>query len=850
MKAPRLLQPISLCILMMASFSLHAQDSDPGLSSAYSFGGSCVSQGAWTQSALLSTQNLRKVTLKLKNDANCTTLGTNMQSALASLETSIKTTSDSDQRATRLSQIPGEISALRSFVLSSPESKKDVMKLMMDRSIEGATISAQVGQVGNGNLQLNLLQDFGSRISRGTQTGVQLLNQVVDELPQLNECLMGDGSQALGNYLSATVKIAAAFGSSGQDSMGSQLATTISKLTAFARNKKFSKVLRTLNKQEFMTSMSCLMEVTSESYCSARDGMGLFKTGMDSLKIRKTNNGVAADNPYAGYYILNTHVPNITRWLQKIQVGVEPKLPTDAQFQNNINQEVTDFFNSVKTLLGDYNSKVITVKALPTLEQKQNAVYNLLVSVTNKMTAVVQNRTNFYTTAMTSIKIPFYLIGMDTVPDQVLGKNTLPIDYDTWIQSNRSSIPAFNDPIALTETIKNKMTDLIRDANLAAIQYFNRWYIVDKAALVNESLTDVNYTVKDSLKAIFDYLELAKQRIIKYKGDKSPIPIIIDTQSKIKIILQAYADIEALGEKWKNQKGLDISAVEIQANADMYEKLINTVYEQFNVMNSKSGFLANRMITFVYKDYDLLLKNSVDFTPYQQDLFNSQGMAAFDRMLQLYNGNPANIQSDLNMALRVNTSNLDALEMLLKDSFTGTIAELKMVSESGPTSSTPIFLNSMARMINDMHRDEVERMKRSYGLSMLMASMPNPFSSSVYWFKHSDRYPLSSTTGTATSPQSEFDDASAVQAQLCIQALAFNDQVGIQDVCSGTVLKGPLSAGDKYNASYDKLLVSSLNDKKLTPQLRKAFNHSQRVCAFRDYNRQNMVLFMQMNQNH
>jgi hypothetical protein len=103
-----------------------AEDGDSGLTSSYSFGGACGSQGTWTQNALSSTQALRKITLKLKNDANCTSLGSNLEAALAKLENNIEA-SDNDKRATRLSQIPEELSALRNFAASSPSQKKDVL---------------------------------------------------------------------------------------------------------------------------------------------------------------------------------------------------------------------------------------------------------------------------------------------------------------------------------------------------------------------------------------------------------------------------------------------------------------------------------------------------------------------------------------------------------------------------------------------------------------------------------------------------------------------------------------------------------------------------------------------------
>jgi hypothetical protein len=872
-----LLRQLLLPSIIMTSMIANQAMADGGLSSAYAFSGGCASQGTWTQQALSSTQSLRKITLQLKDDPNCKSLGTSVQNAITSLEVSVKEAADSPQRAVRLSQIPGEVNALRSFLNSNNDMKEDVLRLMMDRSIEGATLAAQVSTQANtlsteedakGKMASSIL-DFGARFQNSTRTGLNLLNQVIDAVPQLNQCLAGDSGQGLGNYIAMSVKIVSAFASAGEDNSGGLLANTISKITNLLREDKYTKILRTLNQQEFLTSVSCLMEVSSESYCQARDAMGLFKKSMDDLKIRKNGTqGLSADNPFTGYYVLNTHVPNITKWLQKIQIGVDPKLPTDATFQNKIQQEVTEFYKDVKILLGYYNSQAITIRALPSLQAKQNAVLRMLFTINDKMVMTNDNFTNFFTMSVNSLNIPFTLFGMNVVPDPVSGRSMPMMSYDQWLNANYQTLPAFQDPDALVLTIGHNMQEIIRDANTAAIEYFNRWYIVDKAALVNESTTNVNYTIKDSLIAIQKYLEEAKGRIVKYDGDPSSLPTMVDTQVRIKNILSGYGEIAALGKKFAAMKAptvtvnatkeqreaefkkmmdsISVSTEELQKNAAVYEKLINTVYEQFNVMQSRSGFLANRMVNFVYADYILLLKSKADFTEYQQELFYATGMAAFDRMLQVNNGNPANIQTDLNMALRVNAGNLDALQALIKDETIAMIAQQNAIQKDDSLAESSI--KGSIRNIKDTVASEI-RNSRWYDQPALM---PTNTISLMMWnirfalnaMKHKIRY-FSATDSNQSSPETEFQDAQAVKAQLCIQALAFNDQTGITSACSGTVLKSPFKdAGDKYDTSYDKKLVSHFSDKGASQQMRVSLNHSERVCAFRDYNRTNMVLFM------
>ncbi|MGE9746721.1 hypothetical protein [Bdellovibrio bacteriovorus] len=823
-------------ILMATSvllITLNSYAGESGMSSAYSFGGACASQGVWTQTALANTQELRRITLQLRDDPNCKALGASVQSAVASLEEQVKMISDTPQRASRLSQLPNEISALRNFLISSPDMKGQVLQLMMNRSIESATLGAQVQQ--DATSMASGMTDFNTRLQRGANTGLQLTNQVIDSIPLLEECLTDSSSTAFGNYIAAAVKVVSSFASSGEGGSGSNLATTISKITGVMRNGKYASVLKKLNQQEFTASMACLMEVTTESYCHNRDGMSLFQKGMEDVRVRsEDNNKVTPSNPFAGYYVLNTHVPNVTKWLQKIQIGVDPKLPTDAEFQNKILQEVTEFYKGVKVLLGDYNTAVITIKSMPTLLAKQNAVLKLIGQIESSMNGgsrFGESKTNFFTMSRTPITIPFDLIGMPT-PDQVLGKTFPKLAYDEWLQANMTSLPMFQDPVVLAETIGNNMKQIVQEANISAIEYFNKWYIVDKSALVNESMIDINYTVKDSLTAINQYLEHFKERSAKYDGDASILPAVVDTQVRIKKILDAYQRVENQGRLLAQKQDLShMTPEQIDAMSANYEALVNTVYAEFNVMLSRSGFLANRMVNFVYQDYILLVKNKVNFTEYQQELFVSSGMAAFDKMLQTYNGNPAQIQNDLNMGLRINLGNIEALEALLKNSVISAVADLKQVENGKPDG----FFSRYGRILQDMV-DDKEVSPAHNIFSVLPKSL-------YYWFKNSDRY---AAIGNTSGPQSEFDDARYVRSQMCIQGLAFVNQTGLQNLCQDAVLKSPIPGADveKYNVSYAKELHRNLNAAEVSKQMQVSLNRSSRICAFRDFNRRNMVLFM------
>lgn len=845
------------CALILTASSAMAQDS--GSSSPYAFGGACSSQGVWTANALQSTQSLRKITLALKDDPNCQALGTSMQNALANLESQLERSNAGQEpaRTRRLSQIPNEIAALRTYYSSNSSMKSQVMALLMNRAVEGAALSATIGSSAPDAKAAELMRDFGQRTNESAKVGMKVFNQVVDTLPQLDQCLTKDGTQMVGNMVAGLVQVATSFASSGSDTTGGRMAETISKLSTYMRNSHFSSVLRKLNETEFQASMACLVELTSESYCNARDAMGLFEKGMADLNWKsEINDKIVAGNPFVGYYVLNTHVPNITQWMQKIQIGVDPMLPTDAVFQNKIQQEVTDFYKGLKTLLGDYNSSLLTIKSLPNLEAKQNQVLKLIQNISESMLRgggsggySTEDKTNFFTMSKTPIKIPFFLIGMDQVPDQVLGRaqGLMKISYDDWLQANMSSMKEFQDPEKLAETIGINMRELAQSANASVIEYFSKWYIVDKTRLVNEALTDVNYNVKDSLIATRQYLEIAKDHINKYHGEEAKLTMIMESQVQIDKVLAKFEEFAALGKSFRaKSKAENLTAEDIERSSEIAAELIKTVYDQFVVMQARSGFLANRLVDIVRYDYILLINNRVDFSEYQQDIFTATGMAGLDRMLQMFNGNPANIKSDLNMALDLNKKNLDALEYLMKDNLIRIIAEKKLISEDRNDSLTATARDSMGRLITDVRTAQnkflgFETDNWLTKLAVVPAVVPKVIG---YWWAHSDRYPLEPGR---RSPESEFKDASALYSQLCVQALAFYNQNSIFELCGKAILSSPFKNLKSHDMSYEARVRGHLDNTKASPAMRKAWNYSDRICAFRDYNRKNLVRFMSLN---
>lgn len=853
------------------------EEAGAGVSRPYYFSGPCTSQGSWTQQALNQTQRLREITMQLKDDPNCKALSSSMQATLTKMDEQLKAAADTQQASTRLSQLPQEIASLRTFVTENSKYKSAVLNLMMNRAMEQSTLSAQVQSKSGASAQSTAadLLNLGTRLQKSTKNGLEMFNNVVGQLPQVEQCLATPNQ--MGPLLSGSIKLLASFASSGQDESGNQLAMAVAKVSDMLREQKYALALKKLNEQDFLASVSCLMEVTSESYCSARDGMMMFKKQMDDLKVTATSadamtvesrsaNSSDVNNPLLGYYILTQQVPAITNWLHKVQIGVDPKMPTDANYQIRILDDINNFFKNVKALQGAYNNRLNIIKSLTDVKAQQNYVVEMVVNITALMTddSSMGGTQNFFTIGGdTAMGIPFKLIGIP-IPQRVSGVGTTGYtqSYSDWLQANYKSLSEFQNPIALAEKIGANMNLIIDSSRVSAIEFYNRLFIVDKAGIVNDSLLGVNYNVKESLISIDRYLENLQVRVSKYSYDQSIIASLMETRSKIARILVRYKDLEVLSKKFTAQ--LTPPTNEQRAHfVEVNSSLIKEVYDQFEVLLARSGWLANRMVKFVYYDYTILLRSKVDLSPYYEELFYATGQAAMDRMIQMGGGNPANVQSDLMMALRINKGNLEALEQVLKGNIVQMISQLKMVSENKTTSTLGIYWDSHKRSFMDGYdymSDENPNERPSNPVYQIAKGLWNSFSSlvidPVVDPGNAEKYPVPNVFSgmygqvSKLSPDDEFGSAKNLYSQMCIQALAFNDLKSFWYLCKDANIKSPFMApeGDaQLKKDFNDYLSLQFSKKAYENVENPAINHSKRICGFRDYNRRNLVLYLTLN---
>lgn len=884
---------ILLSAMIVAATTSIARAEDGGADRPYAisgFAGACKSSGIWTQQALQLTKDLRNFTLQLKDDPNCRALGEKVQGSLTELAKSVEPKL-AEKYSHRLSQLPQEISTLTLYLRTSqaqrmtiptsfasprgPQDEHQLMNALAHKMGEAGALAAQmeVSAPSESTTQpLTPVNDSASaplarlmgRFARSSQTGIGLFNQVVDSIPQMQQCLTGDGV-AGANIIATSVKLLTSFVASNQDSTGTSVATALSKLGQVIRETKFANVLTKLNQADFISSLACLIEISTENYCNTRDSKLLFDDMMKQLQARPRETEQKRLGPahsLAGYYILSQNLPIISHWIQRVQIGVDPRVPTDAQFQNTIFDDVNTFFKKVKVLRGFMSQQIENMKTFTDQKSKQNQAREIIQHVYAHLKGGIEDggAKNFFTLGGSTRELMFTSILGIGMPKEVvgtgLGQAQSPED---WLESNYMNIPAFQDPDRLVADVMNRVfsetNGMVAVAQHNAIQYYNKWFIIDKISLVNESLLGMNYNVKDSLVLIYNYLGEVEKRMRAGNQDLTTVGGMRELRTRIKNVLAAYTDLEKTIQSLpKEEETLTPEQREKVTAANI--RVITSVYEEFEILLGKSGWFGNRFVKFVWQDYLTMLKTRKDFSENVSDLAYAAGLSIFDRLLAIADGNPANVQSDLATAMTLNKMNLEAVELLARDYFANMTAELQAVTKAtkggAKFEAQPIKADGPSRAWRDQmaalpgqenEKSFVQRLKAgSKFWSQAFSQVPGldfVFGSDPKYTKLPDRL-------ARFAIDDEFGSARRMFEQFCIQSLAFSDVRAFYSTCKDVVLKSPFPEAvlSKLSANERDSLAISYQAKLAEARDNAALNLSQRICAFRDFNRKNHVIYL------
>lgn len=847
----------------------------------YYFSGPCTSQGSWTQEALTQTQRLREITTQLRDDPSCKALGESLQRSLGeirgTLETTDKSMGGSQNYARDLEQ---EVKALRTSALENPALSAITNNHIIGRLFKLAQIKTLSNDQNNAiptalgaPEQQQLMSSMGDRRARVVGRGFQLFNQTVDSFPRLTECLTQ--TNAMGQAVAASVSMLGALVGSGQDQLGTQTAIAISKLANYMRDKHFAQILQKLNQQEFMTSIQCIMETTSESYCSARDSRLLFKQMTNELSARRSKQNEAQsspiqsgrqfDNPLNGFYVLTQLSPIVTDWIFRIQIGATPKLREDGQYQMNVLNNANVFYIKMKEIESEFNQLKRNISTYKDFTSKQNYAKDLVLRIGEViLKAGGPTGENFFQNAGSEYEIYFNLLGME-IPQEVRDKGAN-MNPTVWLNMNYRNLPIFSNPDNVPNIVWNKLAVVFEAGKSNMLSYYFKNFVADQLGVIDESLVGIPYNIKSALYNIDNYLANLQRKIQTKSNDHTILGSITDTRIRIGKIFYRYNELLRFVKDNKDfmskKPTPDEERTFKQALLEKNIALMDEVYDKLEIMLAKSGFLANRLVTYVTYDFQMFVKdvlkekNSESESLYKEISYAS-GRMVFDQLVQMSGNNPANVEADLDMATRIFKENLAAQEMLFTDSLVGILQQLKLSATKRYVDSRTVSFDSIKRSYNDGW--DVNPLHQRNSVRRFFAGVWNSLKT-VTGFEE-QKYPvhylsmLGIKDDVAYSIDDENRSADRVFNRMCVQALSFNDYKSprwraLYNLCKDTVINSPfkteqletnlnIKADDYLSVSFAKKFREDLPDYRA--------NHSKRICAFRDYNRRNLVVYLTMN---
>ncbi len=824
---------IAASLLISLSASLPAQ-----AKSLVNSGGTCSSQGAWTSRALEQSRLILSTAEQLKNDPDCKALSEAIMKvdAKAVYEQLQEQAGVADGPGAKYETLPSDLLALRAVLLKNTDNT--ALNTRLSPLLAASTMDLAVNNASlTGPLSAKDLEGVRIRMRRTRAMGEALLSSLFTAIPQNSQCLQKSKNMDSGlSLLTGAIRMIAAFSSSSESS-GQNLAALMAQFKNFIREMKYAKIINELNMSQFWTEMSCLIETTQQSYCGAKDALQLLEYQareaqvLADLRAKLARGEVSKDSAIEGYLLLSREVTNVTQWLTKVQAGIEAKTENDANFKNDIWGTVTGLIQNINLLQGRYNENLVLYRGLTSLEGKQQNLRSL-IKMLSRTASTQGGKVNFFTQAIQDDLVPFYLIGRNAIPPEVLGVGGMPIDPFKYLQ-DPAKMPELNNPDALMSTILERLSSLSDLALREGSKYFAQNMTVDHLNLVDDTFTG-SVSVYDSLKSIRTYIARLAMKYSKARGDGQRLTLsMADTTARLDRVLKKFDDLERAAKEYNlklNDGTIKLSQIGALSREDqdkvrtLHKTLITTVYDELNLLLQKDAFIGQRLSTYVRFDLNQRMRTKEDMSPYVQYLLIASGKNLMNRMQEVQAFNAAEAEADLSEAQRINRTNLDQMEEL----FAGDVWTYvnKLSQESGNTyvkRYTDNPYRPMYKLITDIHN--------------------------VTWQQ------LSHLPGYTTNRTSQDEDGSLafLRAKMCTQTLGFKSWQNFQEICRGALLQSRMTATSpkdlRLKFSYPELIAEK--NMSTWDRVKVGFGGAhpegkryQHVCALRDFYRNNQVYWL------
>jgi hypothetical protein len=398
---------------------------------------------------------------------------------------------------------------------------------------------------------------------------------------------------------------------------------------------------------------------------------------------------------------------------------------------------------------GAFNEKMLIFNDLPSLDKKMNFLRDMVNELSGQLGSAggLGGDLNFFSQVVNSTLLPYYLIGLDSIPSEVLPPKVLSeIPFSTWALGEGGSMqPMFRQPDRLATVVRERLWSILDQALVLGSRYFRKFFNPDTAFLGASAGIDPNLTVYQSLLNIQGYLVHMHKKLSKDPARHGLIlPAITDTIDRFNRVRVAFFRVKELSKALAELDSDNLSTAVARLSKEekrkwetAYTDLLNRAYVEFNILLQRDTFVANRLSAFVLYDFSDRINRKEDMNENVEDLLRVAGRNLHDRLFGFAGTNPAQVYQDINNGATILKTSLDGYEDIFSDEF------LKM---------THAYLKKAGGSL---------RYKTTFGVEKFF------------------QYPSEDT------PERSFDQA---RAKFCIQSLAFKNWQKFTDVCHGAVL--------------------------------------------------------------
>ncbi len=845
---------------------------------------SCSSQGRWTLAAEASMNNLINGIQSLKSKKECSLFADNAKLfRLTEIKKLIELERNRASDVDEVSQLGSKIEGLRSKATGklTPLKKLGIL-LLQETTLKAATIATDAVQT-------------KQMINDSFLEGMALSEHVLDNInnPDNEDCVHSSGAQIIPMLESTTQLIGNLVGNGDYSGYTTRISSVLEKLFFAIRNSRFNAALQSLSMTKLWNTLSCLAEVTTDSFCQIEMHKDLQSELANYSRLYHTPIKAGNSyNPLESYFVLARDIPRISNWVLKIHFGAEPMTKYDANRKNEVWTDVVNFMKDENNVTSTFNYLRLTMESFQkTAEPKAQKVLvlDMIERIIDEMTGGVwgdKSNVNFITSNFPANQLPFLLMGWgNEVPPPITG---LYGGKDTWedpkckviynsnngrfggwrafLENNGQFHCSLDKPDELLGVIYKNYTKIMQMSKTTVMEYLKDFIVVDEVNLVTEALKDPGVSVLDSIYNVRNYLLKISDRLKMAEKESTELREVDESRIVINNIENLLPKLTRVLESLNAMKVVQ-GETPIKEAA---ENVIRSVYKELNVLYQQPNFLKQRIETIALYDYRQFIRSGQINDRHVQDLLTVSGNSIMKTIGDSLNGGTGDMQSqalaelDLNNALVISNNNMAALETSVKDYFLGMLNIMHDVLDGTYGTHRNNLKEVFARLVKEApgykraRNDWKENPPSSIWNKTWKVALANIYDPKNFFLElvqypfnglfHGPRYPIRINLDEDKVLLGTYDNGEALKkiiAKLCIQSLAFEKNRGeFDEFCRGSILTNQFAEG------HIKRLADQLQEPDLYKSVIVDYDHlaslgrhdqMERVCAFRNYKLSNQV---------